>query len=130
MAGTGRTYRRGNLGNDGAHHTAAPHRRRDHPDDSGRHHRSHGVHLQRRRLLYAALLPTADIVNAIVTVLPGYAINLFLDGIEQMLSGDIIGGLLNAIGLLVAAAVGLVTTAALIEVEVIGHAIAGVFTLE
>lgn len=80
--------------------------------------------------LYAALLPTADIVNAIVTVLPGYAINLFLDGIEQMLSGDIIGGLLNAIGLPVAAAVGLVTTAALIEVEVIGHAIAGVFTLE
>jgi len=47
-----------------------------------------------------------------------------------MLSGDIIGGLLNAIGLPVAATVGLVTTAALIEVEVIGHAIAGVFTLE
>ncbi|MCB0926101.1 MAG: PE-PPE domain-containing protein, partial [Mycobacterium sp.] len=28
--------------------------------------------------LYAALLPTADIINAIITVLPGYAINLFL----------------------------------------------------
>ena len=80
--------------------------------------------------LYAALLPTADIVNAIVTILPGYAVNLFLDGIEQMLTGDIIGGLLNALGMPVAASVGLVTTAALIEVLVIVNAITGVFTLE
>ena len=80
--------------------------------------------------LYAALLPTADIVNAIVTVLPAYAVNLFLDGIEQILSGDIIGGLVNALGKPVAASVGLVTTAALIEVLVIVNAITGVFTLE
>lgn len=80
--------------------------------------------------LYAALLPTADIVNAIVTVLPAYAVNLFLDGIEQILSGDIIGGLVNALGKPVAASVGLVTTAALIEVLVVVNAITGVFTLE
>lgn len=78
--------------------------------------------------LYAALFPTADIVNAIVTVLPAYAVNLFLDGIEQILSGDIIGGLVNALGKPVAASVGLVTTAALIEVLVIVNAITGVFT--
>jgi len=80
--------------------------------------------------LYAALLPTADIVNAIVTVLPAYAVNLFLDGIEQVLSGDLIGGLVNAVGRPIAASVGLVTTAALIEVLVVTNAIAGIFTLD
>jgi len=80
--------------------------------------------------LYAALLPTADIVNAIVTILPGYAVNIFLEGIEQVLSGDILGGLINALGRPVAASIGLVTTAALIEVLVIGNAITGIFTLE
>jgi len=80
--------------------------------------------------LYAALLPTADIVNAIVTVLPGYAANLFLEGIEQMFSGDIIGGLINALARPVAGSIGLVTTAALIEVLVVANAITGIFTLE
>lgn len=80
--------------------------------------------------LYAALLPTADIVNAIVTILPGYAVNIFLEGIEQVLNGDILGGLINALGRPVAASIGLVTTAALIEVLVIVNAITGIFTLE
>lgn len=80
--------------------------------------------------LYATLLPTADIVNAIVTMLPAYGIDLFLDGIQQVLSGDIIGGLLNAIGLPWAAGVGLVTTSVLIEFLVIANGITGIFTLE
>lgn len=77
--------------------------------------------------LYASLLPTADIVNAIVTMLPAYALTQFLDGIDQIMSGDIINGAVNAILMPLAAAVGLVTTAALIELLVIGEGIEGVF---
>lgn len=76
--------------------------------------------------VYAALLPTADIVNAIGTMLPAYDVNLFLGGIQQALSGDVIGGLVNAIGLPLAANVGLVTTASLIEVLVLIQAVQGV----
>lgn len=68
--------------------------------------------------LYAALLPTADIINAIVISLPGYSINLALDGVQQILRGDLLGGLVNAIGLPIAANVGLITTASLIGVLV------------
>lgn len=75
--------------------------------------------------LYAAVLPTVDIVNAIVTMLPAYGINLFLGGIAQALSGDVINGLVNAIGLPIAAAAGLVTTAGLIEVLVLLEAVQG-----
>lgn len=78
--------------------------------------------------LYAVLLPTADIVNAIVTVLPAYGINLFLDGIQQALSGEVIAGLVNAIGLPWAAGIGLVTVASLIEVLAIVHGVTGIFT--
>lgn len=68
--------------------------------------------------IYAALLPTADIINALVTSLPAYAINLALTGIDQVISGDPIGGLINAVGLPIAASVGLATTAALVGVLV------------
>jgi hypothetical protein len=71
--------------------------------------------------LYAILEPTADIVNAIVTVLPAYAFTQFVDGIDTVLSGDIIGGALDAVFMPLAAIVGLVTTALLIEVAVIGQ---------
>ncbi|AKK29339.1 hypothetical protein AB431_24705 [Mycobacterium sp. EPa45] len=80
--------------------------------------------------LYAAALPTADIVNAIVTMLPAYGINLFLSGIQQALSGDVINGLVNAIGLPIAAATGLVTTAGLIEALVLLQAVQGFFGQE
>ncbi|MCV7179372.1 PE-PPE domain-containing protein [Mycolicibacterium sphagni] len=80
--------------------------------------------------LYAAALPTADIVNAIVTMLPAYDANLFLSGIQQALSGDAITGLVNAIGLPLAASVGLGTTAALIEVLVLVQAAQGFFGQE
>ena len=75
--------------------------------------------------LYAALLPTADIINTIVTILPGYDINLFLSGIQQALQGEVIAGLTNAIGLPIAADVGLITTAGLVGVLAWGEAIAG-----
>ena len=77
--------------------------------------------------LYAALLPTADLVNAIATSLPAYAINLFLDGVEQVIGGDLIGGLLNAIGRPIAAIVGLTTYAGLIAALVWVEGIAGIF---
>ena len=59
--------------------------------------------------LYATLLPLADFANAFVFSFPGYAVNLFLDGLEQAVSGDLIEGLVNAIGRPVAAAVGFAT---------------------
>lgn len=80
--------------------------------------------------LYAALLPTADIVNAIVTMLPAYNVTLFLDGIQQAIHGDPINGLLNAFGRPLAADVGLVTTAGLIEFLVVAQAIAGAFGVQ
>ena len=64
--------------------------------------------------IYAALLPTADVINSIVTILPAYNVDLFLEGVKQMLGGDLIGGLINAIGLPLAADVGLITTASLV----------------
>jgi hypothetical protein len=75
--------------------------------------------------LYAALLPTADIINAIVTMLPAYDAYVFLEGIQQALSGDIINGLINAIGRPLAASVGLVTTSGLIEALVLIKAVQG-----
>lgn len=78
--------------------------------------------------IYSALLPTADIVDALVTMLPVYAFDLFLEGIEQALSGDVINGLINVVGRPWAAAVGLVTTAIGIEALVIAGALEGVFT--
>jgi len=77
--------------------------------------------------VYAALLPTADVINAIVAMMPAYSVDLFLEGVKQMLSGDLIGGLVNAIGLPIAANVGLITTAGLIVVLAWGQAAAAVF---
>lgn len=68
--------------------------------------------------LYAALLPTADILNAFLISLPAYSVNLVLAGIEQMISGEPLAGLINAIGLPIAANVGLVATAGLVGVLV------------
>ena len=77
--------------------------------------------------LYSALLPTADIVNAITVALPGYNAALALEGVEQILAGDIIGGLITALALPIAANVGLVTTATLVGGLVWAQAIAGIF---
>lgn len=76
--------------------------------------------------LYAALLPTADIVNAILTVLPGYNTYLVLDGVQQMLTGNILTGLVNALLMPVAADIGLITVAGLVGVGVWAQAITSV----
>lgn len=82
--------------------------------------------------LYAALLPTVDIINAIAVVLPAYAADLFLGGIQAALSADSIGGfiagLIDSVGLPISAAAGLITTSALIEALVVMQAVLGVFT--
>lgn len=57
---------------------------------------------------YATLLPTADVVNAMVTTLPAYDLKLFLDGILQVLNGDP-AGFIYALGAPVAANVALLT---------------------
>ena len=77
--------------------------------------------------LYAALLPTADILNAFLISLPAYSVNLVLAGIEQMINGQPIAGLINAIGLPIAANVGLIATAGLVGVLVWAQAAAAVF---
>lgn len=75
--------------------------------------------------LYAGLLPTADIINSLLTTLPAYDVNLFLYGMQQVFSGQVIDGLINSIGLPLAADVGLVTTAGLVGALVWGQAVAG-----
>jgi PE-PPE domain/PE family len=71
---------------------------------------------------YATLLPTADIANALVTSLPSYDLNLFLDGVEQVVNGDPVGGLVYAFGAPVAANVALGTLATGFELRVVEHA--------
>ena len=78
--------------------------------------------------LYAALLPTADIINSIVTMLPAYNVDLFLEGVKMILNGKVIEGLVNAIGLPVAASVGLITTASLVGVLAWAQAAVGILS--
>jgi hypothetical protein len=69
--------------------------------------------------LYSTLLPTADIINSLVTTLPAYAATLFA---QELASGD----LLNAIGLPLAASTGLVTMAAGFEFMVMSSALSSI----
>lgn len=71
---------------------------------------------------YAKLLPTADIINAGLTTVPSYNVNLFLDGIEQAVDGDPIG-LINAIGYPIAADAALLGLAGGLEALVLLGAI-------
>jgi hypothetical protein len=77
--------------------------------------------------IYAALLPTADVINALVTTLPAYATNLFLYGMQEVFAGDVLKGLSDAIGLPIAATVGLSSTAALVAALVWGQALVPLF---
>ncbi len=67
------------------------------------------------------LLPTADLLLSAVITLPSYDLNLFLDGIEQVLNGNPVG-FVNAIGYPLAADTGLATLGLAAEVLVIGNA--------
>lgn len=53
--------------------------------------------------------PTIDIATALMTALPSYDASLFMDGISQMANGAPVQGLVNAIGMPIAADVGLAT---------------------
>lgn len=68
---------------------------------------------------YAPLLPTADIINGVLTSIPAYDANLVLAGLNQAATGDPLGGLYYAIGAPIAANVGLFTLAGGIEALVI-----------
>jgi hypothetical protein len=61
---------------------------------------------------YGTLLPTADIANALLTSLPAYDVSLLVDNLQA-------GNLLDAVGLPIAADVGLGTFAAGIEYAVV-----------
>lgn len=59
--------------------------------------------------LYSMLLPTADILNAVLTTMPAYDLSLFLNAFQS--GDDLLTSLVNAIGLPIAADIGLVGTA-------------------
>lgn len=71
---------------------------------------------------YSTLLPTADITTAALASLPSYDVNLFLNGITQMVNGQPLDGLINAFGYPVAADVGLLPMLGGLEVAVLGEA--------
>ncbi|OBK50291.1 PE family protein [Mycobacterium kubicae] len=75
---------------------------------------------------YAVALPTADIANALVTSVPSYDFNLFLDGIEQAIGGDPVGGLTYAFGAPIAANTALYALAGGFELNVLINAIEGI----
>jgi hypothetical protein len=65
--------------------------------------------------LYSILLPTADIINALVTSLPSYDTSIFVDSLS---SGD----LTDALGLPIAATTGISTLAGGFEIDVLENA--------
>ena len=71
---------------------------------------------------YATLLPTADITTAVLISLPSYDVNLFLNGVTQMVNGQPLDGLVHAIGYPIAADVGLLPLTAGLEFVVLGQA--------
>jgi PE-PPE domain/PE family len=71
---------------------------------------------------YSTLLPTADIVNALLTSVPAYDVNLFLSGIQQAINGDPVGGLVYAFGAPLAADTALFTLMGGFELRVLQHA--------
>lgn len=71
---------------------------------------------------YSVLLPTADIANAVLTSMPSYDLNLFLDGISQLAHGDPVG-LINAVGNPIAADSALLTLASGWELIVVVNAV-------
>jgi hypothetical protein len=72
---------------------------------------------------YSVLLPTADFLNSGLLSIPAYDFNLFLDGIGQALKGDLVGGLIHAIGDPIAADVALFTVAGGFEAIVLASAV-------
>jgi hypothetical protein len=72
---------------------------------------------------YSTLLPTADIANALLTSVPAYDFDLFSSGIQMALNGDLVGGLVYALGAPLAADTALLTLFGGFELRVIEHAL-------
>ncbi len=72
--------------------------------------------------LYGALLPTADIANGLITVVPAYDANLVLSGIQQAIGGNVAGGLEYALVAPFAADAAFLTLSGGIELEVLLNA--------
>ncbi len=77
---------------------------------------------------YSTLLPTADITTAVLVSLPSYDVNLFLNGTIQMVNGQPVAGLINAIGNPIAADVGLLPLTGALELVVLGEAAYSILT--
>ncbi|ORU96322.1 hypothetical protein AWB93_20420 [Mycobacterium bohemicum] len=77
---------------------------------------------------YSTLLPTADITTAVVVSLPSYDVNLFLNGITEMVNGHPVAGLMDAFGYPIAADAGLLPLTAGLEVTVLGEAAYSIVT--
>ena len=75
---------------------------------------------------YATLLPTADVVTALATSMPSYDLNLFLNGVEQVIDGDPVGGIVNALGGPFAADTALLTLFGGFEFRVFQHAVTSI----
>ncbi|MCV7103760.1 PE family protein [Mycobacterium palustre] len=71
---------------------------------------------------YSTLLPTADITTAVLVSLPSYDVNLFLNGVTQMVNGQPLAGLVDAFGYPVAADAGLLPLVGGLEIAVLGEA--------
>jgi hypothetical protein len=74
---------------------------------------------------YSVLLPTADIANAVFTSIPSYDVNLVLSGVEQMVNGDLLGGLQYAVVAPIAADTALLTLAGGFELIVVLNGVEG-----
>jgi hypothetical protein len=61
-------------------------------------------------------------VNALLTVVPAFDVNLFLSGIQQAINGDPVGGLVYAFGAPLAADTALLTLFGGFELRVLEHA--------
>jgi PE-PPE domain/PE family len=72
---------------------------------------------------YSTLLPTADVATALAVSVPTYDANLFLNGVEQVLNGHPVDGLVYAFGAPLAADTALFTLFGGFEVRVLEHAV-------
>jgi PE-PPE domain/PE family len=77
---------------------------------------------------YSTLLPTADLTTAALVSLPSYDFNLFLTGVTQMVNGQPLDGLINAIGYPIAANVALLPLIGGFELAVLGEAAYSIVT--
>ena len=77
---------------------------------------------------YATLLATADFVNAALLSVPAYALNLFIDGIREAAAGDVINGLINAVGRPIAFVVGMSATIIVVQATVWLEALVAIIT--